>query len=67
ADVYLSHSYMSNMAIGIRIAVAILKDAGVQKRSDQITEKDLFVLPKVAEGIAACFMEGPARLLLKDL
>ncbi|MBQ7672920.1 MAG: hypothetical protein IJT36_00065, partial [Alphaproteobacteria bacterium] len=28
ADVYLSHSYMSNMAIGIRIAVAILKDAG---------------------------------------
>ena len=62
ADVYLSHSYMSNMAIGIRIAVAILKDAGVQKRSDQITEKDLFVLPKAAEDIVDYFMMGAAGL-----
>ena len=66
ADVYLSHSYMSDMAIGIRIAVAILKDAGVQKRSDQITEKDLFVLPKAAEDIADYFMMGAAGLF-KDL
>ena len=62
ADVYLSHSYMSDMAIGIRIAVAILKDAGVQKRSDQITEKDLFVLPKAAEDIVDYFMMGAAGL-----